>query len=196
MIFENLFNTKYHPYLKWNFNKWVPIVASGCPDVTPPESAWVKRDGDNLVIRCNNTGETWYLTCKDEEWVGDYSNCTGRSLLTNRAKGKTNFLQEGENHKKGEIRMDDVEGWICRFEWRNGWEITGSVLRLLAKGEIFVSKNNITEDRLIVGCEKMQFNETLVSGKNMNKKFKRRRGEPKIFASKFHHFLHSAFQLE
>lgn len=100
MIFENLFNAKFHPYLKWNFNEQTGLfVASGCPDVMPPASAWVKRDGDNLVIRCNNTGETWYLTCKDEEWVGDYSNCTGRSLLTNRAKGKTNFLQEGENHQ-------------------------------------------------------------------------------------------------
>ena len=64
--------------------------------MTPPDSAWVKRDGDNLVIRCNGTGETWYLTCKDEEWVGDYSNCTGRHVQTpSSATGKKNFLQEG-----------------------------------------------------------------------------------------------------
>ncbi len=64
--------------------------------MSPPDGAWVKRDGDNLVIRCNGTGETWYLTCKDEEWVGDYSNCTGRGLLSNTAtKNKKNFLQEG-----------------------------------------------------------------------------------------------------
>ena len=34
---------------------------------------------------------------------------------------------------------------------------------LIVKREIFVSKNNLTEERLILGCEKKQFNEVLVS---------------------------------
>ena len=67
------------------------IAAMGCPDVFPPDNAWSRRDGDNLVIRCNNTGETWYLTCKDEEWIGEYNNCTGTATQ----RGKKNLVQKG-----------------------------------------------------------------------------------------------------
>ena len=70
------------------------VIAVGCPDVSAPGKAFAKREGDNLVIHCNNTGETWYLTCKDEDWIGEYGNCTARQPLSTGFKSN-NFLQEG-----------------------------------------------------------------------------------------------------
>ena len=55
----------------------------GCPNPTPPKNAWVERDPvDKVAVRCNFTGETWYLTCKDTQWVGTYNNCTlGKKII-------------------------------------------------------------------------------------------------------------------
>lgn len=36
----------------------------------------VKRAGDDAVVKCNHTRETWYLTCKDNTWVGELGNCS------------------------------------------------------------------------------------------------------------------------
>ncbi len=87
MLTYNCFHLGYPMYF--------PIAAVGCPDVPPPPGAWAKREEDNLVIRCNNTGETWYLTCKDEEWIGEYNDCTGKHARGS-SVGNKNFLQKGK----------------------------------------------------------------------------------------------------
>ena len=68
--------------------------AIGCQNVSPPDGAWIKRDGNNLALQCNKTGETWYLTCKDDEWIGEYGNCSGKQIKA-AARGSKNFLQRG-----------------------------------------------------------------------------------------------------
>ena len=55
------------------------LSAFGCADVLPPAGAWLKRDSENLMIRCNETGETWYLTCRDNSWIGEIGNCSSAS---------------------------------------------------------------------------------------------------------------------
>ena len=56
---------------------WLVVdSAVGCPDIEAPKRAWVRREKDNLVMKCNETGETWYLTCRHGEWIGDVGNCS------------------------------------------------------------------------------------------------------------------------
>ena len=50
---------------------------TGCPNIKTPVGAYVSRDGDNAVVRCNVTQETWYITCDGQKWIGDLGNCTG-----------------------------------------------------------------------------------------------------------------------
>jgi len=52
------------------------VVAVGCPDIVLPANSWLRRSGDNAMIRCNDSLETWYLTCQDNHWIGDVTNCT------------------------------------------------------------------------------------------------------------------------
>ncbi len=54
------------------------LTATGCPSFDLPREAWMVRTGENMKIQCNNTGEVWYLTCREGEWIGDFGNCTGR----------------------------------------------------------------------------------------------------------------------
>jgi len=44
--------------------------------VTPPARASLQRNGDNVVIKCNDTMETWFLTCQGNRWIGDVTNCS------------------------------------------------------------------------------------------------------------------------
>ena len=48
----------------------------GCPDLEPPVGAWFSRDTERGVIKCNFTSQTWHLVCRDNQWVGSFSNCT------------------------------------------------------------------------------------------------------------------------
>ncbi len=52
--------------------------AIGCPDLTVPKGGWSRREGENLQVQCNSTGEMWYLTCRDRQWIGDVGNCDGQ----------------------------------------------------------------------------------------------------------------------
>lgn len=56
------------------------VTAIGCPDLTLPSSAWSKRMGDNVMIRCNETMETFYLTCQANRWIGEVGNCSHSKL--------------------------------------------------------------------------------------------------------------------
>ena len=52
------------------------VVAFGCPPLDPPEKAHLETNGQHAVIRCNETQEAWYLTCRGTEWVGRMDNCS------------------------------------------------------------------------------------------------------------------------
>jgi len=51
-------------------------VAVGCPDMAAPANAWIERSEERMVVRCNYSLETWYLTCKGNDWIGTFTNCT------------------------------------------------------------------------------------------------------------------------
>ena len=50
------------------------------------KGAIVETKGTTATIKCNNTGEVWYLTCKGREWIGDFNNCSLRMLTVNLIK--------------------------------------------------------------------------------------------------------------
>jgi len=52
------------------------LAVVGCANPVAPAGASVSRDGDVLTVRCNVTGETWYLTCSRSRWIGSVGNCS------------------------------------------------------------------------------------------------------------------------
>ena len=56
--------------------KLVCCVVFGCGDFDPPEGGTLQRSGEDAVVVCNKTGETWYVTCRDGFWLGTVGNCT------------------------------------------------------------------------------------------------------------------------
>jgi hypothetical protein len=55
----------------------VDDTVTGCEDVIPPAGAHMKRTSDNTAaVVCNDSEETWYITCKDDRWIGEPGNCT------------------------------------------------------------------------------------------------------------------------
>jgi len=54
----------------------VDCVVTGCADLEPPPNARVDRYDDSVVVRCNLSHETWYLTCKGSVWIGTITNCS------------------------------------------------------------------------------------------------------------------------
>ena len=61
----------------------ITLAAVGCPDLKVPGGSWIKRDGEEAVVKCNKTGQTRYLTCKGTQWIGEAGNCTsGKSSLS------------------------------------------------------------------------------------------------------------------
>ena len=52
------------------------VKVEGCADIVPPTNTVVQRTGDDVVIRCNKTRETWFLTCKHSKWVGESGSCS------------------------------------------------------------------------------------------------------------------------
>ena len=51
-------------------------VAFGCADLTYVGNAWTRRTGETIMVRCNVTGETYFLTCRDSAWKGELYNCS------------------------------------------------------------------------------------------------------------------------
>ena len=51
------------------------LAAKGCGDLQVSKEAVVSRDGPDVKVYCNKTKETWYLTCKDNQWVGELGSC-------------------------------------------------------------------------------------------------------------------------
>ncbi len=50
-------------------------TGSDCPDLPDKDGASVERVGDILIIRCYATQETFYLTCRDGQWLGETGEC-------------------------------------------------------------------------------------------------------------------------
>ena len=64
------------------------FAAVGCPEMTAPSGGWVRTlDAergknalggldDSVMMSCNDSSETWYLTCTSNHWLGQQANCT------------------------------------------------------------------------------------------------------------------------
>jgi len=62
--------------------KVLDCAVVGCADIESADDTWVRRHGDTAIVKCNQTGETFYVTCLDTEWKGELSACSrGRSAL-------------------------------------------------------------------------------------------------------------------
>lgn len=50
----------------------------GCPRLSLAEGAHARQvEGtDDVIVACNGTLDTWYLTCQDNRWIGHFDNCT------------------------------------------------------------------------------------------------------------------------
>jgi len=56
---------------------WVgACLAFGCADLAHVANAWVRRTGNTVMVRCNLTGETYFLTCRNSVWKGELYNCS------------------------------------------------------------------------------------------------------------------------
>ena len=53
----------------------------GCPHLVLSDRAWITSNGDDVMVRCNDTLETWYLSCQGNHWIGYYDNCTSAREL-------------------------------------------------------------------------------------------------------------------
>jgi len=51
-------------------------VAAGCAELAGAEGMWVERYGNRMLIVCNGSLMTSYLTCVDNQWKGVKNNCS------------------------------------------------------------------------------------------------------------------------
>lgn len=69
---------QHHLYL-------IKYQAVGCPDISDLENGVVERREDVAVVRCNSTGETFFLTCSETRWKGEMSRCAPTPALPTRS---------------------------------------------------------------------------------------------------------------
>jgi len=53
-------------------------AVDGCRQLRPPPGAWVQLSGNFASVHCNESKETWYLTCSGNHWMGLTGNCSER----------------------------------------------------------------------------------------------------------------------
>ena len=68
-------------FLIFRTGKYLSVIgvsAVGCANPPGlPQGIWLRRDGNNAILRCNTTGETWRITCSGSEWRGQIRvNCS------------------------------------------------------------------------------------------------------------------------
>jgi len=52
------------------------VLAVGCSDlVSPSDGAWLRRDGDEVVVGCYTSRQSWRLRCVDGRWTGTVGLC-------------------------------------------------------------------------------------------------------------------------
>ncbi len=53
-----------------------------CADLQLKPGLEITRNGDTAEIVCEATGETWFLTCRENQWIGEIpSDCPMQGLL-------------------------------------------------------------------------------------------------------------------
>lgn len=67
-------------------------TAFGCPPLAVAHNARLIRQGDHAVVKCNDTDESWYLTCRGREWIGAAGNCSSLLLMAGRWRHFIKYL--------------------------------------------------------------------------------------------------------
>jgi len=49
--------------------------------MTPVYGALIKRKGNHLTVRCNQSREEYHMRCFNMKWVGNIQNCSAGKLL-------------------------------------------------------------------------------------------------------------------
>ena len=65
------------------------IVAVGCSDlVSPSDGAWLRRDGDEVIVGCYMSRQSWQLRCVDGVWTGTVGLCPQQQYHDNQYAGR------------------------------------------------------------------------------------------------------------
>ncbi|ESO04757.1 hypothetical protein HELRODRAFT_172429 [Helobdella robusta] len=59
-----------------SFKILIQYRAIGCPDLTPPSTAWFRRVNDTCEVGCYDTDQSWHLICINDQWQGVLGNCS------------------------------------------------------------------------------------------------------------------------
>ncbi len=51
-----------------------------------PAHAWYKREGDEAVVGCKSSQNTWHLACENGIWTGVVGNCSEPGKLSSNLK--------------------------------------------------------------------------------------------------------------
>ena len=57
-------------------NLSIQFSVIGCKFLRSTQGYTVKHEGERVKLTCNATGVSTYLTCKNNEWSGDFKNCS------------------------------------------------------------------------------------------------------------------------
>ncbi|ESN97182.1 hypothetical protein HELRODRAFT_178294 [Helobdella robusta] len=63
-------------YLTASSSSSSSLSSSGSPSSSSSSPHMTWQDGDSAAIFCQSTGDTWYLTCHGDNWVGHVGNCS------------------------------------------------------------------------------------------------------------------------
>ena len=78
----------------------------GCADLDPRGDLWISRTDDSVLVRCNDTNETWFLTCQDDVWVGEVGNCTtGEKIKINKRRKCINIVIVKRHRIQGSVTL-------------------------------------------------------------------------------------------
>ena len=51
------------------------LSVTGCADLTAPDHAWHKREGNVATVGCQHQNKTWHLKCEGSTWDGVVGSC-------------------------------------------------------------------------------------------------------------------------
>ena len=82
------------------------FAVSGCADMTPPDGAWMTRDGEVIEIGCHSGSKTWRLECRDNQWMGSVGFCGRRN--ENLPKDREQDIRKDEENKPKQTQVLNV----------------------------------------------------------------------------------------
>ena len=50
-------------------------TVAGCENISPPDGAWMTRDGDIMELGCHSGAKSWTMKCENNQWTGAVGQC-------------------------------------------------------------------------------------------------------------------------